>query len=136
MTDNFPKETEPLVRLPNGRFGAGNPGRPPGSRNKVSSATIASIKDMAPEALKVLKDNLSKSDTRAAIFVLEKVLPASRTVELEGADVGSIINSLTSGEISPDEGKIIAQSIARLREIDELDRVKDRLAEIELLLKG
>jgi|GEM_PF-540044 len=136
MTDILPSSTEPPIRLPNGQFGSGNPGRPPGSKNKVSSRTIAAIKDMAPDALAVLKENLMRNDTRAAIFILERVLPNQRTVELEDASISSIINALTSGDVSPDEARLISQSIAKLREIDELDRVKDRLAEVERLLKG
>ncbi|MBO7705389.1 MAG: hypothetical protein J6S68_07030 [Acinetobacter sp.] len=137
MTDNSVENRNITAgRAKDGKFTHGNPGRVPGSRNRVSSATMQELKNLAPSALTVLKNGLERDDVKAATYVLDRILPNQRTVELENADVVSIINALTNGDVSPDEARLISQSIARLREVEELDRVKDRLAEVERLLKG
>ncbi|MCR8827621.1 hypothetical protein [Pseudosulfitobacter koreensis] len=138
MTDNERKSTALAGRDSNGRFasGSGNIGRPKGSRNRVSQKAMQEIKNMSFDALRVLKENLDRNDTKAAIFVLEKILPNQRTVELDGADVGSIVSALIDGTVSPDEARTISMSIARLKEIDEMDVLEERLAQIEELLKG
>ena len=138
MTDNSRTSTVLTGRDNNGRFasGSGNIGRPVGTKNKVSQKAMQEIKSMSTDALRVLKENLDKNDTKAAIFILEKILPSQRTVELDGADVGSIVAALCDGTVSPDEARTISMSIARLKEIDEMDALKERLAQIEVLLKG
>lgn len=138
MTDNSRSSTELKGRDGNGRFasGSGNIGRPVGTKNRISQKAMQGIKEMSSDALRVLKENLEKNDTKAAIFILEKVLPNQRTVELDGADVGSIVSALIDGTVSPDEARTISMSIARLKEIDEMDALKVRLAQIETLLKG
>lgn len=138
MTDNERNSTALTGRDTNGRFvsGCGNIGRPVGTKNKVSQKAMQEIKSMSSDALRVLKENLNRNDTKAAIFILEKVLPNQRTVELDGADVGSIVSALVDGTVSPDEARTISLSIARLKEIDEMDALKERLAQIEALLKG
>lgn len=138
MNDNQTAENRSIAagRAPDGRFTSGNPGRVPGSRNRVSSATMQELKNLAPTALTVLKNGLARDDVKSAIYVLDRILPTQRTVQLEGSDVSSIVSALVSGEISPDEARLISSSIAKLKDLQDMDALKARLLEIEALLKN
>ncbi|MER9854537.1 MULTISPECIES: hypothetical protein [unclassified Mesorhizobium] len=128
--------TSTVVQLPNGRFAPGNPGRVPGSKNKISNEAIAAIKDMKDEAITQLREKLIAGDWDAVTFVLERILPKGRTVELTDTSPSSIATALANGEIGPDEARSIATALARLNEIGELADIRAKLEQLEKLLDG
>lgn len=115
-----------------GRWTGGNPGRPRGSRNKVSKDALAAVKALSDDAIEVVKARLAAGDLRAAEFVLSHVLPkGARTVELDAPDAGAIAIALAEGEITPDEAAQVAATLARLADIEAVAELAARLDELE-----
>ncbi|SFG64805.1 hypothetical protein SAMN04488020_10386 [Palleronia marisminoris] len=136
-TDNLRKETDQETGRDNsGRFTSnGNVGRPRGTKNKVSVAAVATIRSLTDDAFRGLAENVRANDQRAIQYVLDRVLPAGRVVELEGATTGAVSDALVSGMITPDEAKAITASLAKLQELQDMEALKDRLGQIERLLR-
>ncbi|TPL16959.1 hypothetical protein FJ945_26085 [Mesorhizobium sp. B2-4-9] len=123
-------------RLPDGKFAPGSGGRVPGSKNKISNEAITAIKGMADEAITQLREKLIAGDWDAVTFVLERILPKGRAVELTDTSPSSIATALANGEIAPDEARSIATALARLNEIGELADIRAKLEQLEKLLDG
>lgn len=137
MTDN-PRSSAEIVPINNGRdasgrftTGAGNVGRPVGSRNKISNEALASVKSMKDEAIEQLREKLIAGEFAAILFVLERVLPKGRTIELSDATPEAISNALVSGELTTVEAKDVATALAKLSEISELQQLRERLEALE-----
>jgi len=132
-------------KVPEGkRFGPGNPGRPPGSRNKAT-LTIEALLD--GEAEKIGRKAIEKAlegDTTAIRLCLERILPARRDrpisfhlPELKTAGdavkaASAILAAVAAGEITPSEaaelGKLV-ESFTRTLEAAELEERISRLEE-------
>lgn len=128
MPDNLPISTD---RDALGRFGPGNGGRMPGSRNKVSSAAMQAIKDMSSEALSALRARIQAGDMQAIAFCLDRILPKGRTVELFSTDPLAISDAVANGDLTTAEAKDLAAALAKLRDLAELDDLKTRIDELE-----
>lgn len=124
-----------LSRDDAGRFLPGSGGRAPGSRNIISKAAIAEIHNLSGSALKALKDNLAAGDQRAAEYVLNKILPAGRVVEIDATSQG-ITDALADGSLSVAELKDIAAAIGSLKNLSDLESVRNDVAELRKLLRG
>ncbi len=129
MTDNKQGITE--YKDSKGRFTSGNPGRPLGSKNKTPRAVLNQIRAMDEMALKQLWAAVCLQEKWAIEYVLNKILPASRTIELEGFTPDDLRAAITEGNISPDEGKSLAAILKNLSEIESLDEIKERLDDLE-----
>lgn len=118
-----------------GRFGQGNPGRKPGSRNEVSRATIKAVTDLFSAAVMVLKSRLAENDLAAAKIVLGIVLPKDRLVEF-GEDISpaAIEAALADGAITPQEAYNAAQSLEKLKAVRDFDELQRRVEEMEQAL--
>lgn len=125
-------------RAAGGRFAPGveNKGRPKGSLNLVSRQILAEIRDLGAPAMNVLRAEIAKGNLSAAIFILERILPRTRSVELAGISPTDVAEAISQGEISPDEGRALAATIETLRRIEDIDALTARLSEIERLLAG
>lgn len=135
LTDNL-RNSADIVPINNGRdatgrFAAGNPGRTPGSKNRISNEALRAVKDMKDEAIIQLRAKLESGDWDAIIFVLSRILPKDRTVELSDVSPSSIATALADGTLTPDEARNIATAISRLKDIDQLDEMRARLDELE-----
>lgn len=132
MTDHTPQISADNGRDALGRFGPGNPGRKPGSRNAVSRATIKTITDLFSEAVTVLKSRLADGDLNAAKIVLNIVLPKDRPIEF-GEDISpaTIEAALADGSITPQEAYAAAQSLEKLQAIRDFDDLQRRVEEME-----
>jgi len=126
----------PSGRDNKGQFTAGNVGRIPGSKNKVANGALADLRSMTPDAVDVVRKAIKKGDVKTATWLLERVMPAQRVVELDGADVDNVIAALIQGEISPTEAKTIAHSIAHLKNVSEIDDLREKLDALTRLLRG
>ena len=138
MTDNpdNPPTNSAVTRTADGKFAPGSGGRPPGSRNKVAVQAISKIRELTDDAFSALADNIQKGDQRAVEFVLSRVIPNGRLVELEAANSGAVADALISGQISGAEAKEIATALSKLKEMEDMDALKERLVQIEQLLRG
>lgn len=126
-------------RLPNGRFGPGNPGggRKLGSRNAVSKNTLIGIQSLSSEAVKMLADRMRSGDISAIRLILHYTLPmGGRTVELDSPDPTAIIDAAAMGSISPDEAARLAQAFKTASDASETKLLKAQLEELEQLVAG
>lgn len=133
MADNKQDLTE--YKDSKGRFMSGNPGRPLGSKNKTPRAILNQIKAMDQMAIQKLWEAICLQEKWAIEYVLNKILPASRTVELEGFTPADLGTAIIEGDISPEEGKSLAAILKNLREIESLDDIRARLDDLEAAAK-
>jgi hypothetical protein len=138
MTDGAPEIpiNNAMLRDAQGRLLPGSGGRPKGSRNRVSVQAIAKIRELTDDAFVALAENVQKGDQRAVEYVLDKVIPQGRLIELEAATPAAVAEALVSGQLSPEETKHISTALAKLSELEDLAAVKQRLVQIEALLRG
>jgi hypothetical protein len=120
---------ELTVRTADGRFGPGNQGRKPDSRNK-SSALICAINDCDPEALRsIVKQTVDAAKAGKVVghsTYLRQAIPGAegtkeRTVSFElrhiatvadvAAALDDVLQGVANGELTPSEAASIADLI-------------------------
>ena len=124
-------------------FKKGNPGRPKGARNRV---TIACESLMAGEGEKLTRKAIELAmggDTVALRLCLERIYPIrkGRLINLELPEVESardVLNALAStikavavGEITPEEGSLVAGLLESKRKAIETLDIEERLTRLE-----
>ena len=103
-------------------FAPGNPGRPPGSKNKAT-LLAASLSHEQGEALVQKAYEIAMDGNVAMLkFLLSRMLPKERPVGIElpvldyaseGVDaLAAIVAAVSSGQISPQEAANLAQLVA------------------------
>lgn len=121
----------------NGRW-LTTPGRPRGSRNKLSSEMLASIKAMGPDAINRLRDALndpeSTSHWKALELILRYCLPPARTVELDDAEPETIKQAFIDGTLSADETRAVAIAMEKLKNIANIDDIQRQVEELTALI--
>lgn len=123
------------VRDASGKFITTN-GRVPGIRNKATKASVGAINSLQDLAFTKLRELLEAGHPGIVEFTVKSLLPAGgRAVQLESLDSDSLLDAVSSGTISPMELRQIAAGIEKIRNIESLAVVQERLAEIEKLLK-
>jgi hypothetical protein len=81
----MPLKTYDATRQTNGRFGAGNPGRPPGSRNRSTRFAKAFLDDFEANQDELL-DRLRTAHLRTYMSVISHLMPRQFDIELVDAD--------------------------------------------------
>ena len=126
-----------------GRFAEGNPGRPIGTRHRVTKAVEALLEGEAEALTRKAVELALTGDTTALRLCLERILPPSkgRTVHVElpviknamdGLDaLNVVIRSVANGDISVDEGQAVAGLIETHRKELEIVQIDDRLKKLE-----
>jgi len=135
MTENGGNSTVVWKDPKTGHWLPGNPGRPLGSKNKSKRAISEMLQDRQADALAALDELISKAHPQAVMFALEKGLPAQRAVQLHGLTPEDIEAAVCEGAISPAEARTLAQTIVALKTVHDLDKLAERLEEVERLLK-
>lgn len=125
-------------RMPNGRFGYGNPGggRRFGSKNAISKKTIAGVQSLADETVAKLADKMREGDMSAIKLILSYCLPAGgRTLDLDGtANPNDLIEAVTTGEVSPDEFARFSQGWKTITDAADIKELKHQVEQLELLI--
>lgn len=123
-------------RDPRGRFASvsTNIGRPLGAKGQYSREMLRKVKELAPTAFLKLCEALDRGERWGVEFVLNRVLPQSRTIELEGTTVEDVKAALQDGDINITEAKEMSVTLAKLNEISELNDLRGRITELEKLL--
>ncbi|MCQ0971542.1 hypothetical protein MLD63_14040 [Paracoccus sp. TK19116] len=132
MTADSPKSPE--IRDDRGRF-VTSAGRKPGSRNRVSQQAIAELRSLSDDAFRALRENVSRNDQRAVEFILSRVLPSGRLVEMDLTAEG-ISEAVAEGEVTLNELKQIAGAASALKNIGEIDQMRRDIEELRKLLCG
>ena len=119
---------------------SGNPaGRKPGSG--VAGKLRAAIAADVPDILKGLATAAKAGDVGAARLLLERVLPALKSVEeptpvdLPGATLAdqgrAALSAMASGHLAPAQGAALLASLASLAKLVETDELAARVAALE-----
>ena len=127
-------------------FPNGNPGRRPGSKNRITLVAAALLEGEAEGLLRKAVELAKGGDVVILKFLLGRVLPRERVVKLDlppmyFADdaveaLGCIMRAVSEGTISPSEGAEAATLVnSYTKAIDMADVVK-RLDSLEAQIKG
>lgn len=118
-----------------GRFtaGAGNVGRAVGSKNRVSNEALQAVRDMKDEAIQQLREKLAAGDWNALQFILERILPKGRLVEIDAASPQAITTALASGSLTTGEAKDLASVLEKLASIEAISALNERLEALEAI---
>ncbi|MGQ2902472.1 MAG: hypothetical protein ACT6RL_11300 [Neoaquamicrobium sediminum] len=136
MTDNSRSSAEivPIAgRDAAGRFAAGNPGRAPGSRNRVSNEALQAVRSMKDLAIEQLRTRLENNDWQAVLFVLERTLAKGRVLEIDATSPAAITDALSTGQLTTEEAKNLATVLEKLASIEEINELRQRLDKLEAI---
>lgn len=128
---------------------SGNPkGRPKGSRNQATLLAIAALEGELDAVVRVVIDAAKGGDMAAARLVVDKLIPATRerpvTINLPSirgikdcTEVQAMVfDAVASGELLPEEGKVLSALAENHRRSIETGDLSDRLLAIEAQMKG
>ena len=145
MTDNRNNGPDTVAKANAGTFRPGNPGRPPGARNKATMAALALLEGEA-EALTRKAIQLAKGgDTVALKLVLDRLLPKGRPVRLDLplrtlADLDqateAISGALAEGAVTVDEVATLTGLVEARRRLLETTELERRLTALEEQQQG
>jgi len=139
-----PDPDAPKTGNPNWKRGGRSPnpaGRPKGKVDRRFKVTKM-LEDDADKVVRVVIDSALKGDVQAASLVLSRIAPALKAqaekvnFEFDASapmteQVQSVLQGIANGEVSPDVGKQIIESIATLAGIKQIDELEQRLAALE-----
>ena len=129
-----------------GQFQPGNPGgpgRPEGSRNKVTVALDKIAGDAGEAILKKMVEAAAGGDMRAAELVLARLWPVrrGRPVSLplpkieSAADItralSAVVDAVGAGDITPDEGAQVSAILETRRKAIETVELEARIVALE-----
>lgn len=125
---------------PDTRFQPGNPGRPPGIRDK-RTAMRDLLLPHAPELVAKVVEMAKNGDATALRICLDRLIPPAKAKDdpvcLPGltdslADNSrAVVKALADGELTPEEAATVLQALASQVRIIEADEIERRIAALE-----
>lgn len=135
MTEATENAKFTAVRDVNGKFIITS-GRPIGAKGKATKASASAIQSLHDLAFQKLTELLIAGNPSIVEFVVKSLLPTGgRAVQLDDFSADGLMDAVSNGVISPSELRQIAAGIEKIRNVQELDGMKARMAEIERLLR-
>tara|TARA_R110002167_G_scaffold27139_11_gene92624 strand:+ start:1447 stop:1887 length:441 start_codon:yes stop_codon:yes gene_type:complete len=143
MTDrnNGTKTVNP--RDGRGRFGPGNPGRPPGARHRTTLAVEALLEGEAEKLARKAVDAALKGDIAALRLCLDRIAPARRevtsTFDLPAIEtaldhpkaIGAILAAVAAGELTAAEAEGLTRILTAHGKAIEMSDIEQRLRAVE-----
>ncbi len=125
---------------------SGNPaGRAKGGKTRLTLLRD-SLREHVPEILNRLVKSALEGDITAAKLILERTIPAFKSVDspvampsLSGTlseRAEGVLEAVTNGTLTPDEGKGLLASVSNLAKILEYDELLTRVERLESRVKG
>jgi len=121
------KQASGARRAGNGRFAPGTSGNPrgrlPGTRNRATVLAAQLFEDEAPRLVRKCIELALAGDTTALRLCLDRILPPvrDRPVQLAisspaspAAGLQAVLTAVASGELTPEQGRAVASTIADL----------------------
>lgn len=140
MTDEARKQPKSAEgRDSKGRFARGNPGRKPGSRNRVNARLDAIFSKDAATVAEATIQAAKDGDVSAMRLVLERAFPAPKDRHLSpielpespGEAMAAIVRAVAAGELLPSEGERLAGLVKARHELATWQEIEERLALLE-----
>jgi hypothetical protein len=132
------------VHKPRGRpFQSGNPGRPPGSKNKVTRALEQLAEGQAEQVFQKLIEQALAGDVPSQKIFLDRVYPPPkgrpinvRIPPINGpqdalSSIAAIFSAIREGQLTPDEIGALSLVVGRFIQIIELQDHERRIAALE-----
>ena len=132
------------ARKPRGHpFQAGNPGRPPGSKNKTTQVLEQLAEGQAEQLLHKVLEQALAGDVACLRMLLDRlyVPPKARPINvpippINGPEdalsaIAAIFSALGRGELTPDETTALSLVVGRFIQIIELQDHEKRIAALE-----
>ncbi|EXL06689.1 hypothetical protein BG36_06385 [Aquamicrobium defluvii] len=88
---------------------------------------------MKDEAIAQLRTRLQAGDWSALQFILERVLPKGRPIELDSATPSAITDALINGTITSEEAKNLATVLEKIAAIAQVTELHDRIEKLEAI---
>jgi hypothetical protein len=127
-------------------FAPGNPGRPPGAKNKTTQLAAGLLAEAAPEIMRVVVERAKTGDPAICKIVLPHLLPKQRAVELElpqlngtadtPALIAAIINAVGNGQIAPSDGASLIGAVEAYVRVKNVDDLESRVEALEKNLRA
>ena len=141
-----PRKDRPAAegRDPKGRFGPGNPGRRPGSRNRVNRALDKLFSGSATRVAEATIRAAEEGDTTAMRLVLERAFPAPKDRHLQPIELpdspaeaaAAIVRAVAGGDLTPSDGERLMSMTKARADLASLSEIESRLAALETQLEG
>lgn len=109
-------------------------GRPRGSRNRASKAELERLRYRSEAAWRVIDERLAAGDLKAALWILSRLTPDARVVELDSTSPDDVGEAVASGDLTIGEAMKLSAAVRALRDVEQMDQMKARLDQIEALL--
>jgi hypothetical protein len=132
------------VHKPRGRpFQSGNPGRPPGSKNKVTRALEQLAEGQAEQVFQKITEQALAGDVPSQKIFLDRVYPPPkgrpinvRIPPINGpqdalSSIAAIFSAIREGQLTPDEIGALSLVVGRFIQIIELQDHERRIAALE-----
>jgi hypothetical protein len=141
MTRNNGPTTD--ARNPDGTFAPGNPGRPHGSRHRVTQAVQTLLEGEAEALTRKAVEKALEGDVTALRLCLERVAPVRKdppvTFDLPlmtsagdaAQAAGAILGAVAAGELTPAEGAHVMALVETFRRTLETTELEARIAALE-----
>ncbi len=133
-----------VVRKPRGRpFEPGNPGRPPGSKNKITQMVEQLAEGQAEQLVQKVLDLAQAGDVSCLRMMLDRlwpprkgqpvnvVMPPINTSQDVFPAIASIWTAIREGRLTPDEASALSIVIDRSIQAIELHDIAKRIAALE-----
>jgi hypothetical protein len=148
MSDDTPDPRKYVTDTRGRPFQSGNPGRPPGARNRATVAAEALL-DAEVEGLtrKCIELSLA-GDTTALRLCLERIVPPRKSRSIQVAlppveDAASaraasaaLLAAVAAGELTPGEGEALARLLDLHLRATETEALRREVDELKALLIG
>jgi hypothetical protein len=137
----------PKTRKPRGlgkRFGPGNPGRPPGSRNRRAVLAERLAEEKFEDVVQaVIRAATLSGDMMACRIILDRLWPVRRgrpvsfpvpdRLDAEGLAeaLDGVIRAVGNGELTPEEGQVVTAVLNEKRRFVEVEELEQRLQALE-----
>jgi hypothetical protein len=132
------------VRKPRGRpFQQGNPGRPRGSKNRITAIVEQITEEHTREIIEQVLEQARGGDVSCQKMILDRVWPLRKgqpiNIELSPINssrdllsaIGSVWTAIGRGLLTPDEVTALSLAIDRSAPLIELQDIEKRLAALE-----
>ncbi len=127
-----------VTRDPQGRFGAGNAGRPRGARNKINQRLEALFARDAEAVAAATIEAARGGDTAAMNLVLSRIFPVAKdrpiVLDLPAAPAeaaSAVIAAVAAGEILLGDAERLMALIKARAELASLAEIEARIAALE-----
>lgn len=130
-------------RNTDGTFAPGNSGKPRGARHKATLAALNLLEGQSEALTKKAVDMAMEGDTVALRLCLERIAPPRRDAPvafslptMDGAQeaakaAASIIEAVSIGELTPQEGALVMALVETYRRTLETTELESRVADLE-----